>query len=186
MATIQTTAGLPAGFKVKPRVQAFADEAARLFGVDHFLTYPGHQNTPDLALDTFASKSQGDRLCEWAIANWKRLGLDYIIWQQRIYNPEITPHWRDMADRGSPTANHRDHVHATFEPGDPAAVTTPTPTEDGDTVTEETAQKLLKAIEAMAGDMAALRKFAGETNEFWAVRSGENTGKVVDAIKSKD
>lgn len=41
-----------------------------------------------------------------------RLGVMYIIWNQRIwsiYYPELG--WRKMANRGSYTANHKDHVH---------------------------------------------------------------------------
>lgn len=41
-----------------------------------------------------------------------RLGVMYIIWNQRIwsiYYQELG--WRKMADRGSWTANHKDHVH---------------------------------------------------------------------------
>ena len=41
-----------------------------------------------------------------------RLGVMYIIWNQQIwslYYPELG--WRKMADRGSVTANHKNHVH---------------------------------------------------------------------------
>ncbi|MGZ8801954.1 MAG: hypothetical protein ACXWZL_04865 [Mycobacterium sp.] len=41
-----------------------------------------------------------------------RLGVMYIIWNQRIwslYYPELG--WRKMANRGSLTANHKNHVH---------------------------------------------------------------------------
>lgn len=41
-----------------------------------------------------------------------RLGVMYVIWNQRlwsVYYPELG--WRKMADRGSATANHKDHVH---------------------------------------------------------------------------
>ncbi|HEY3339976.1 MAG TPA: hypothetical protein VGK18_15865 [Propionicimonas sp.] len=41
-----------------------------------------------------------------------RLGVMYIIWNQQIwslYYPELG--WRRMADRGSVTANHKNHVH---------------------------------------------------------------------------
>jgi hypothetical protein len=41
-----------------------------------------------------------------------RLGVMYIIWNQRIwslYYPELG--WRKMANRGSVTANHKNHVH---------------------------------------------------------------------------
>lgn len=41
-----------------------------------------------------------------------RLGVMYILWNQQIwslYYPELG--WRKMADRGSYTANHKNHVH---------------------------------------------------------------------------
>jgi hypothetical protein len=36
--------------------------------------------------------------------------VKYIIWRQRIWYPSSGT-WRGMADRGSATANHYDHVH---------------------------------------------------------------------------
>lgn len=123
MPKIQTS-GLPAGFKVQPHVQSLADEVERRFGLDHFLTYAGHGSEnprrPDLALDIFATKEVGDRLAAWLVENIEPLGVDYVIWWQRIYNPEVAKHWRDMADRGSKTANHKDHVHVSFNPTAPA------------------------------------------------------------------
>jgi hypothetical protein len=41
------------------------------------------------------------------------LGIEYLIWQQRIWRPATSGAWRGMSDRGSPTANHMDHVHVT-------------------------------------------------------------------------
>ena len=41
------------------------------------------------------------------------LGIEYIIWRQRIWRPATSGAWRSMSDRGSPTANHMDHVHVT-------------------------------------------------------------------------
>ena len=35
-----------------------------------------------------------------------------MIWRQRI---NLGEGWRDMADRGSITQNHNDHVHVSFE-----------------------------------------------------------------------
>lgn len=65
------------------------------------------------------SKSQRKRVDQaltWMTANNGevaiRLGVMYIIWNQRIwstYYPELG--WRKMADRGSATQNHKDHVH---------------------------------------------------------------------------
>ena len=57
-----------------------------------------------------------DRALKWMTANngevAYRLGVMYIIWNQRIwsiYYPELG--WRKMANRGSYTANHKNHVH---------------------------------------------------------------------------
>lgn len=45
------------------------------------------------------------------------LGVEYVIWQQEIWNVRRDAEgWRSMADRGSVTANHRDHVHVTVLP----------------------------------------------------------------------
>lgn len=62
---------------------------------------------------TMPSREQlalGDRIAEWAIANADKLGVKYVIYKQRIYNMSF-PGWRAMADRGSITQNHWDHVH---------------------------------------------------------------------------
>ena len=41
--------------------------------------------------------------------------VSYVIWQQHIWSPaRASEGWRPMADRGSPTANHMDHVHVSF------------------------------------------------------------------------
>ncbi|MCV7097646.1 hypothetical protein H7H99_21600, partial [Mycobacterium kubicae] len=42
------------------------------------------------------------------------LGVTYVIWQQR-YNDGNG--WSTMENRGSPTANHMDHVHVSFLAG---------------------------------------------------------------------
>ncbi len=41
------------------------------------------------------------------------LGIDYIIWHQRIWRPATSGAWRSMSNRGGATANHMDHVHVT-------------------------------------------------------------------------
>lgn len=104
------------GGPVRPHVQAFADAIHELTGITHIMTYEGHQPTRDRALDIFATHEQGDIIAQYYIDHWRHYGGDYIIWRQRIWNPEIAPYWRDMADRGGITANHYDHVHVSFEP----------------------------------------------------------------------
>jgi hypothetical protein len=55
----------------------------------------------------------------WAIANYvranaKRLGVSQVLFDRRIWTVQRgSEGWRSFADRGSPTANHEDHVHVT-------------------------------------------------------------------------
>ncbi|MBG0832370.1 hypothetical protein HS041_32195 [Planomonospora sp. ID67723] len=60
---------------------------------------------------TADAKARGDRLAQWAISNGRRLGVMYVIWQQRYYDVRTGAGWRMMANRGGNTANHIDHVH---------------------------------------------------------------------------
>lgn len=127
MATIRTS-GLPANFRVKPQVQAFADAVEKAMGLNSFGTYAGHEPTADLAVDIFVpvnDPAPGIRVTDFAGAppfgrsgppgpNWDRSAIDYVIFRQHIYNPEISHDWRLMADRGGITQNHFDHVHVSF------------------------------------------------------------------------
>lgn len=61
----------------------------------------------------------GYDIANWAKANAKRLGIDYIIYRQHIWNPaRAREGWRQMPDRGGLTANHYDHVHISVLAGD--------------------------------------------------------------------
>ncbi|MGL5866083.1 MAG: M23 family metallopeptidase, partial [Dermatophilaceae bacterium] len=43
------------------------------------------------------------------------LGVKYVIWRQRIWSVERADEgWRPMADRGSVTENHFDHLHVSL------------------------------------------------------------------------
>jgi endonuclease/exonuclease/phosphatase (EEP) superfamily protein YafD len=65
-----------------------------------------------------AGRAQGDRLAAYAKANAQKLGIDYIIWYQRIWSvARAGEGWRPMEDRGSATENHLDHVHINVKPG---------------------------------------------------------------------
>lgn len=47
-------------------------------------------------------------------AHAKELGISQVIWRQHIWTVQMSGGgWRAMKDRGSPTANHMDHVHVT-------------------------------------------------------------------------
>jgi hypothetical protein len=63
------------------------------------------------AVDTMiSSRAQGDAVAAYVMAHAAELDVKYIIWRQRIWYPSSGT-WRGMADRGSATANHYDHVH---------------------------------------------------------------------------
>ncbi|MBC7632851.1 SH3 domain-containing protein [Aeromicrobium sp.] len=56
----------------------------------------------------------GQKIADFAQANAAKLGISQVIWQQRIWTVQRAGDgWRAMSDRGSPTANHMDHVHVT-------------------------------------------------------------------------
>ena len=68
------------------------------------------------AIDYMCNREQGDWIADFLWTNRKRLGLNWIIWRQRIRSttPGKGNGWRAMEDRGDPTQNHMDHVHAFF------------------------------------------------------------------------
>lgn len=54
----------------------------------------------------------GDPIAECVRQNRGDLGVSYVIWDGRI---DTGSGWEDMEDRGGDTANHRDHVHISFD-----------------------------------------------------------------------
>jgi hypothetical protein len=63
-------------------------------------------------LPTAANVQRGYQVAAWAQANASQLGIMYIIYRQRIWDIRMASSgWVPMADRGSITANHFDHVH---------------------------------------------------------------------------
>jgi hypothetical protein len=68
-----------------------------------------------LALDFMVDRATGDALAAYAVAHRAELGINYVIWRQRI---DTGSGFKAMADRGGPTANHFDHVHVSFRPSD--------------------------------------------------------------------
>lgn len=104
---------------VKPWVQKAAEHLGPMFGIRSIGGYRASSAVSNsdhprgLALDLMCSTSQGNRLAPYAVANHKKLNITYVIWRQRIWSIN-NPRWQAMEDRGSPTANHMDHVHISF------------------------------------------------------------------------
>ena len=109
---------------VAPQVQAAANRVASevpgagsitLGGTRASATDPnGHPS--GLALDYMVGSDAalGNAIVAFHVAHWDELGVEYVIWQQRILTSP-TGAWKPMADRGSATANHMDHPHVNYD-----------------------------------------------------------------------
>ncbi|HEY5980736.1 MAG TPA: SH3 domain-containing protein [Microlunatus sp.] len=63
---------------------------------------------------TASGKALGQKVALWAKANAVSLGIEYVIWDQHIWNIKRDKEgWRYMANRGGDSANHKNHVHIT-------------------------------------------------------------------------
>ena len=65
--------------------------------------------------ETGAGVELGDAVRDWVLANVDYFNVEYVIWRQTYYQPGQPG--SAMEDRGSPTANHLDHVHISSEGG---------------------------------------------------------------------
>jgi hypothetical protein len=68
-----------------------------------------------LAIDymVLADTALGEAIVQYHIAHWDELGVEYVIYKQRMLSSP-NGSWTSMEDRGSPTANHMDHVHVNY------------------------------------------------------------------------
>jgi hypothetical protein len=68
-----------------------------------------------LALDymVLSNAALGDEVVAYHVAHWDELGVEYIIWQQRMLSSPGGS-WTQMENRGSATANHMDHPHVNY------------------------------------------------------------------------
>ncbi len=107
---------------VQPQLARLVSVLAPLFAIQTVGGYRDSARDPDghpagLAADfmvplTVAGARQGTALADYARSHAAELRVDYIIWDQRIWSAgRADEGWRPMRDRGSPTENHRDHVH---------------------------------------------------------------------------
>ncbi|MFD9701825.1 hypothetical protein [Lentzea sp. NPDC059081] len=101
---------------VKPHVAQVGHHVAGKFGVEDIGGATGRGGSGEhpigLALDFMVDTATGNSLADYVLANRKAFGVTYVIWRQRYNDGSgFTP----MEDRGSPTANHMDHVHVSFQ-----------------------------------------------------------------------
>jgi hypothetical protein len=108
---------------VRPQAQAAANavvadvpgaDGITIGGTRASATDPGGHPS-GLALDYMVGTDDGlgDAIAQYQIEHWDELGVEYVIWQQRMLSSP-TGSWQPMEDRGSTTANHYDHVHVNY------------------------------------------------------------------------
>jgi hypothetical protein len=118
VATITNSSG-----PVRPQTQAAANTVVSnvpgagsitLGGTRASATDP-HGHPSGLALDymVLGNTALGEAIIAYHIAHWNELGVEYLIYKQRMLSSP-NGSWVGMADRGSPTANHMDHVHVNY------------------------------------------------------------------------
>ncbi len=73
----------------------------------------GHPSGKALDYMVMSDAALGDAIAQYHVDHWDELGVEYVIWEQRILtSPDGA--WKAMADRGGVTANHFDHVHVNY------------------------------------------------------------------------
>ena len=117
-ARISNTAGA-----INPRAQAAADAVVSnvpgaasitLGGTRASAADPGGHPS-GLAVDymVLTNASLGDAIVAYHVAHWNELGVEYLIWEQRMLSSPGGS-WKQMENRGGTTANHFDHVHVNY------------------------------------------------------------------------
>ena len=132
--------------RVTPQTRAIAQEvtdaaAAVGYPVTVLWGMGGGEHATGRALDFMVShagslitdpQAAGNFIADYLWTHRDRLGLIHEIWRQRIRStdPRYSPgQWVWMEDRGSPTENHYDHVHALFNGVYTPPATPPIPTQ---------------------------------------------------------
>lgn len=107
---------LPNGKRIVRTVHSEFPQIKVMYGV-RFDPIPDHPSgkAVDIMIPNYKNnKELGWRIAEYMRANAKRLKIRYIIFDQKLWNIERdSAGWRNMANRGGDTANHKDHVHIT-------------------------------------------------------------------------
>jgi hypothetical protein len=124
-ARAQCDADLDGLGRVRPHVRDAARFLSCLYDEPPLIGVAGRARVSDhprgLAVDLMTRGETGDRIADCALENQDALGVEYVIWEQRV---NYGDGWERMADRGSDTENHYDHVHVSFGGsggGDPLA-----------------------------------------------------------------
>ena len=117
---VKLTAGCSStGFGLKANAAQVAHHIEKMFNPPTILGFrataidpAGHPSGQ--AIDFMVGRVLGDKIADYLLSHKKDLGVEYVIWEQRI---NTGSGWKPMEDRGGDTANHFDHVHVNIVPG---------------------------------------------------------------------
>lgn len=102
--------GLRCGKNAFPWIKTMHGVGERAIADDH-----PQGRAVDFMIPNYTSRTgneRGWRIAKWFQRNASALNVKYLIFDQKIWSVERADEgWRPMEDRGSPTANHRDHLH---------------------------------------------------------------------------
>jgi hypothetical protein len=93
------------------RLCSAVDSIFHLGSIGGYRANAGEHSTGQAVDFMISSRSQGDSIAAWVQSHVGEFNVQYVIWRQRYWEPGSS--WDPMEDRGSPTANHYDHVHVT-------------------------------------------------------------------------
>jgi hypothetical protein len=113
-ATCTNGSSVPSG--VSPNIVAVHEAVCANFPeITSYGTFRGDgEHAEGLAVDIMVSGDRGWEVAEFVRAHYSELGVNYIMYSQRIWSVDRSSEgWRYVEDRGSTTANHYDHVHVT-------------------------------------------------------------------------
>lgn len=108
---------------VKPRVREIGNVVGNMFNVKNIGGWRPTDPFPDhpsgLALDymVYTDKAKGDAIAQYHIDNAAALGVKYLIWYRRDWNPQQG--WTSYSGTSNP---HTDHVHVTYLDGTTGAI----------------------------------------------------------------
>lgn len=103
--TAATLAIMRCGLAAFPQIEYAGGWGTRGNATDH-----DDGRAVDFMIPNYGSASGND--LGWALAEWatKQRNISYVIFDQMYYRTSARS-WQPMSNRGSDTANHRDHVH---------------------------------------------------------------------------
>ena len=166
----------PAAILARRNVHKYWPEISTIGGYRAQDAYPDHPS--GLALDIMTGDPIGTEVNEWLHAQKDALALNYTIWKQ-FYRP-AGGGGNLMEDRGSPTQNHMDHVHALFNANGVAGI------QDGGVGTQAMDQVVRDAINArMDAVKARAPKFAGEIDKLVPASIEKGRNDLLDFLVPK-